>query len=70
MVIVFVTSKAHTKYLNLVGYMFEQSIPLRGMALNSPFLHMSTKELVDYSVWSASQGPALRATTRGVGWND
>lgn len=37
-------------YLNLMGYMFEQSVPLRGMAYLAPFTVMTTEERLRYAM--------------------
>lgn len=54
MLVVFVTRKSFVKYLHLTGYMFEQSLPLRGMCHNQVFTRMSTMALIDYSSWEAN----------------
>jgi hypothetical protein len=46
------TKAQRDKYLNLMGYMFEQSIPLRGLPLVSTFTEWTTTERLHYAMRS------------------
>jgi hypothetical protein len=41
-------------YLNLTGYMFEQSRPTHGIAYNAPQTTMSPEKLVGYAMLNAA----------------
>lgn len=43
------------RFLNLTGYMFEQSIPLRGMGIGAAFTELSNDRLLQYAMFATER---------------